>query len=279
MAVRAILVGLDGSEHSAAAAELAISWAQRFHAVTGAIGVVDDPTIRSPQSEPVGGARIEDQLESEFVRKATNEVQSHLHDFADHCHQVGVQCELIKKSGRPFEQILLESQRYDVVLLGSKTYFHFEDERNPGKTINRVLKSSPRPVVVVPEWNTADKGILVAYDGSISAARALQFLVANGLHTLGDIHILSVDSSSRDGADDNTQRARDFLRFHKVACQVLPVVSNDDVGKIIVEKADRLGVEMIMMGAFGRTALAEMIFGSVTKHVVEHTPVPVFLAN
>jgi nucleotide-binding universal stress UspA family protein len=33
------------------------------------------------------------------------------------------------------EQIVLEAQRYDLVLLGQQTYFHFETQEGPGDTL------------------------------------------------------------------------------------------------------------------------------------------------
>ncbi len=101
MALRSILVGLDGAEYCEAAAALAIDWAKRFEATVAAMGIVDRPMIRSPQSEPVGGQQLEEQLESKHVQQARQEVQRYLEQFRGRCKKHGVEFELIKQSGKP----------------------------------------------------------------------------------------------------------------------------------------------------------------------------------
>ncbi len=44
----------------------------------------------------------------------------------------------------------------------------------------------------------------------------------------------------------------------------------------IVEKAEKEGVDMIVMSTHGRTGLAHMLIGSVTEQVVRHATCPVF---
>ncbi len=59
----------------------------------------------------------------------------------------------------------------------------------------------------------------------------------------------------------------------------LAMHSEREVGDIILGEADRLGVGLIIMGAFGRSTLSELIFGSVTQKVVEKTQRPLFLMH
>jgi len=279
MALRSILVGLDGTEYCEAAAALAIDWAKRFEATVAAIGIVDSPMIRSPQSEPVGGQQLEEQLESKHVQQAKQEVQHYLEGFRGRCKEQGVKFELIKESGTPYEQILQESERFDLIMLGEETHFHYEQERNPGETLNKVLKTSVRPVVTVPKAGRQGDGILVAYDGGMSSARAVQFMVGSGLQKLGPVHILSADRDSKQKAEGHAQRLADYLSHHEVQARPLAKHSEREVGDIILDEADRLGVGLIIMGAFGSAALLELIFGSVTQKVVEKTDRPLFLMH
>lgn len=51
--LRSILVGVDGSAYSVAAMELGIRWEQRFDALLVGLGVIDEPTIPSPEAVPL----------------------------------------------------------------------------------------------------------------------------------------------------------------------------------------------------------------------------------
>jgi nucleotide-binding universal stress UspA family protein len=44
----------------------------------------------------------------------------------------------------------------------------------------------------------------------------------------------------------------------------------------ILNAADELKADLIVMGTHGRTGLAHLLFGSVAEHVVRHARVPVF---
>ncbi len=85
--------------------------------------------------------------------------------------KANVACKLLEDVGQPAEKILLEAQRYDLVVLGKQTYYHFETQSEPDQTLVHVLKNSPRPVVTVPEQLTEGGPVVVAYDGSLQAAR------------------------------------------------------------------------------------------------------------
>jgi nucleotide-binding universal stress UspA family protein len=160
-----------------------------------------------------------------------------------------------------------EAQRHDVVLMS---------RRASEETRIRMARCSPRPLVVVPRDRTPGTGIVAAYDGSVQSARALQALVASGLHALGEVRILSVHESSEDAAAEPARRAADYLAAHGVPARARAVVTGDQVSSVILAEVERTGSGLLMMGAHRRTALVEFLLGSVTSAVLETTGVPVF---
>ena len=71
-----------------------------------------------------------------------------------------MECRVAEFTGIPHEQIVLEAQRYDLVLLGQPTDSDLGLGEPFHKTVGSVLKSSPRPAVVVPENYREGNGIL-----------------------------------------------------------------------------------------------------------------------
>ena len=67
-----------------------------------------------------------------------------------------------------------EAQRFDLVVVGRDTHFEFSSQGRPDSTVGRVVAASPRPVVVVPHPVPQGEDVVVGYDGSLQAARALQ---------------------------------------------------------------------------------------------------------
>jgi nucleotide-binding universal stress UspA family protein len=55
------------------------------------------------------------------------------------------------------------------------------------------------------------------------------------------------------------------------------VVEVGDAAAAICQVAERLGVDVIIVGSHGRTGLARVFLGSVSEHVVRHAPCPVLV--
>ena len=55
------------------------------------------------------------------------------------------------------------------------------------------------------------------------------------------------------------------------------VVETGDAAAAICQVAERLGVDVIIVGSHGRTGLARLFLGSVSEHVVRHAPCPVLV--
>ena len=67
------------------------------------------------------------------------------------CAEAKVACKVLEDVGLPHEQIELQAQRYDLIVLGQQTRFHFETQEGYDDTVRRVLKNCPRPVDRGPE--------------------------------------------------------------------------------------------------------------------------------
>lgn len=275
MSVRIMVAVHDGSPIKASMA-LATSWAQRLGGSIAGLGVIDESNWAPTPVLPSGNAPS-NPADNALRARAAERVEQSLNELAEHCKQAGVEYSQVRDVGRTRERILVEAQRHDVILLGKQT------TPDPGlgvpaqSILENVLRHSPRPVVAVPDGPENGRGILVSYDGSLQAARALHALVASGLSTLGDIRILSVDAESEDAADEHAGRAVDYLAVHGIDAARQPKVTDESLGPLIVEQAQRQGVEMIVMGAYGRSRLAEFFLGSVTSRVIDESPLPVFL--
>jgi nucleotide-binding universal stress UspA family protein len=274
--VRSILVGLDGSAYSRSAMELGIRWAKRFDAFLVGLSIVDEPTICEPEPVPLGAGHFKESADRIRLKRATRQVEALLEEFALKCGEAGVASKLLEDVGEPHERILLESQRYDLILLGQKTFFHFATQEGPCDTLKKVLKNTPRPVITAPEKPGAGDAVIVAYDGSLQAARALFTFRASGLSQLGKVHVLSIDAD-HDKAVRDAGRAEEFLRFHDIEAQVNTLTTSAAPATVLLEQAEKLHAGLVVMGAYGQSTLREFFLGSVTRTMLEDSPVPLFL--
>jgi len=273
--LRSILVGLDGSAYSTAAVELGIRWAQQSSAMLVGLGVLDEPTISKPEPVPIGGSSFKKQRDEALVADARRRVEQLLGSFSLRCAEAGVACKLLEDVGLPSEQILLEAQHYDLILLGKRTYYHFDTQSHPDETLTNVLKNSPRPVVTVPEQLGNGHSVVVAYDGSLQAARTLQAFQALRPDLSQEVHIVAVHADLAE-AVRHADRAIDFLGFHEIKAQRHAMTSSSPASAIL-EQVHQLGAGLLVMGAYGQSAFREFFFGSVTRTMLKEKTVPLFL--
>ncbi len=195
--LRSILVGLDVSAHRESLTALAVRWSRRFGARLVGLAIVDEPGIRAiepawavggtPGKDPVFYAGYDLRL-----HQIHEDVDRLLADFQTRCAQALVDALTLKRVGSPAAVIGQEAQVADLVLLPRGSRFRFTTRENePDDTIRKVLKNAPRPIVVVPTTPAPDGPIVIAYDGSLQAARALAAFEATGLAESGQVHIVS----------------------------------------------------------------------------------------
>ncbi len=273
--LKSILVGLDGSAYSTSAVELGIRWARQFDALLVALGVIDEPTISRAEMVPLGASSFKQHRDEVVLARARREVEQFLEQFALRCAEAGVASKLLEDVGMPYDQILLEAQRYDLILLGQRTYFHFATEDDPCETLKKVLKSTPRPVVTVPEKLGDGTRVVIAYDGSLQAARALQAFQVSGLADSQEVHVVTV-GDNRIEAARHADRAVEFLRFHDIKAQPHGLEAAP-AGEVILDQARQLDARLLVMGAYGQPTLREFFLGSVTRTALKTSTIPLFL--
>lgn len=281
--LRGILVGLDTTEHGEVLAGLAIRWARRFGAALAGLAIVDEPGIRAIEPlGPVGGRPgvnpvyylgYENRMDE--ARRRADRLAA---EFAARCASAGVAHEEIVEEGAPDELIARRVRSHDLVLLPQRSHFEFtarEDQPDDG-LVRRVLKDTSRPVVVIPETPVSEGQVVVAYDGSLQADRALSAFEATGLGATGRVHIVSV----ADGPDEATRRAehaRHFLHLHGIAAMAHAIASDTPPAAVVLAEARRLGAGLLVMGAYGKPVLREFFLGSSTRTLLAECPIPMFL--
>jgi hypothetical protein len=136
-----------------------------------------------------------------------------LEDFRSRSAVARLTVTVLEDIGDPAERILREGQRCDVVVLGRETHFRFETQDRPDATLAQVIRTSPRPVVVVSRKLPDGGGIMVAYGGGRAAARTLQTFESLGIAAGQDVAVVTVHRD-RAEAEAVAALAGDFLTAH-----------------------------------------------------------------
>ena len=136
--------------------------------------------------------------------------------------------------------------------------------------------------------------ILVAWDGSPNAARAVEYGSAIALKFHSRMEIVSVARHVEHAETENERRAStdEARRFfeERSAAAVQSATSRGIVAKAIVieglhpaeaivEKAHELGVDLIVVGRQGLSGVTRFLMGSTSDRIVQHARCPVLVID
>ena len=190
---------------------------------------------------------------------------------------VGVLTRVIQVHGQPAATILEEMTAHDLTILARSASFLVEGRSENAETRDSVLHHARKPVILVPEVSVrAEHDVLVAYDGSSAAKRALISFAESGLAQGRTVHVTSMHD---DGAEawEMASRGVELLRERSVPAKPRSLVSELAIADALLDVRRKLGAGLLVSGAYARSRLSEMIWGSVTSSLIEKTPVPLFL--
>jgi nucleotide-binding universal stress UspA family protein len=277
--LRQILVGLEGSPDTEAVIELSLRWARATGARLVGLGVIDEPTIRGPEPVPLGASHYKHEWDESRLAEARHRIADFLHDFGRRCADHGVAGDVLTRVGVPHEQLVLEAQRHDLVVLARRSHFHFETERGEhDDTVERVVQHCARPVVTVPAPLTGTGPVVIAYDGGVHAARALQAFVCAGIESGSDVLVVSPDADEVEAAA-RAENAIAFLVAHGIAGHRASITNRAPVAQTILQVVEETDARLLVAGARSNRRLTHLLFGSVSRAFLAEAKVPVFLCG
>jgi nucleotide-binding universal stress UspA family protein len=140
------------------------------------------------------------------------------------------------------------------------------------------LFEAGRPVLVVPTAPaTIGDVVTIAWNGSSETARTIS-LGLPLLKLAKRVEVVSVENFGVPGptAGDISQ----YLSRHGIdaAARHLPG-SDSTAGEVFLQEAKVFGSDLIFKGAYTQSRLRQLIFGGATRHMLQHTTLPMLMAH
>lgn len=278
MAYKDILVHVDTSARAAARVDLAIGLATAHDAHLTGLFVRQVEQIPEYVLVELGPRAIDLQQ-----RQALEIAVSAARMFDTRVKRAGIAAEWRTIDDDPSATLLTHARYADLVVLGQA-----DPSVSPGRgeaaLTDHVVLGAGRPVLIVPyagDFDEIGRRVLVAWNASREAARA----VADALPLLRKarrVVVLSVNPISSPGGHGETPGA-DICRHlarHGVTAEASQVVADDvGVGDLLLSHAAAEACDLMVMGAYGRSRLRELVLGGATRHVLRHMTIPVLMGR
>jgi len=146
-------------------------------------------------------------------------------------------------------------------------------------TLESALFESGRPVVIAPPDSPRSLGrnVLIAWNASTEQGRATAFAMPL-LRLAERVTVVTVEGVTVAGPT-GAEMAR-TLKINGIAAEPITLAAGKrTAGETILAKADELGCDLIVKGAYTQSRLRQMIFGGTTRHILAHAKLPVLMAH
>jgi nucleotide-binding universal stress UspA family protein len=287
-----ILFATDGSESAKMAMEFLQLMPLPKNAEISLVTVIDKELYRGMNKHELN--KDQRQLQEETKQLLKEDADTLLAKDKAHLQASGwlITTEIL--SGHPAKEIVRAARRLtaDLVVVGSHGTSGFK-RFLLGSTSDQVLAYSPCSVLIVRPWNRADDEeklkVLLAYDDSPSAKKAVGFFSTLPLNERVELHLLTVMALIHLYRQDIKQRLSLIWNEKKRhATEALEQLASEtdwhnarlttelreaeDVSHEIIELANERESDLLVLGHKGKSAVKKFLVGSVTSRLAHHAP-------
>ncbi len=253
-----LLLATDMSQHSEGAIREAISFASKCSSKLYACIVLET----NPEYETIGSSVFE---------KEEAEAEAHLASIKARAAKEGLVCEIIFHESTEASQAIVDEaadRKVDMIVIGRHGRKGLA-KALMGEVAAKVIAHAPCKVLVVPKAARIEyRNILVATDGSVHSNAALTEAIAIAKRCGSHLITLSAmrDESEREEAKNYADKAAELAQTEGVSVEAVTPLGRSF--NAIVETAGGRGVDLIVMGTYGKTGVKKLLMGSSTEKVI-----------
>lgn len=276
--IKKILVGQDGSNNSASAAEYALWLAKRFKSDVTGVFVVDRVLLEGPFFYDLSASVGFDPFVN-FTEKMRETLEARgkviLSEFKERCAKAKITAETFISTGVVAKELCKGAELADLLVIGRKGDSEDFETGLLGSVAEGVVRRSRTPVFIAPREFSPVKNPLLIYDGSENAVDAMRLAAEFAKVTGKKLTVASVGLEGE--ADEHLVDAMDYLKSYDIkgAFKELKGEAPTEIERYYKEA----GHDMLFMGATHRSRVLELVLGSTAEYVLRAVEGPVLVVR
>ena len=278
MAIKEIICLLDvETDLTTAPVQIAAELAQKLNAHVTGISPLVEPVVPALMVQPVP-----DQFISDARNRSQEKAKSAIDRFTEYADRTGVSFEtrLMDLSPGGLDAFVNHTRMCDLVVVGQDNPDRPELLR--AELIEAALFDSGRPILVIPYVGIeafAAKKVMVAWDGSKTAARAIQAAMPI-LEMAEEVQVVMVEAKKLHLPGDPGADLAVYLSRHgvRVAVEKIPAPASGVSDALLNHIYDNQ-IDLVVMGGYGHSRVREFILGGATRGMLASMTVPCIMAH
>jgi nucleotide-binding universal stress UspA family protein len=162
----------------------------------------------------------------------------------------------------------------DMVVIGKRGEGADFAELHLGSNLERIARSSRRPVFVASRAFRPIKNFLIAFDGGASSMKAVDYVARSRLFEGLSCRLLMVGQNTPE-SQKRLQDAGSILQAGGYSAKADIVPGQSDA--VIARTVETEGIDLLVMGAYGHSRIRSLVIGSTTTEMIRSCKVPVML--
>lgn len=180
----------------------------------------------------------------------------------------------LQRHGDLVETLLEQESHARLVVMGRQGEQHQDQTQAIGSHLENVIRTLKQPILVVMDEFTAPKRFMIAYDGSVTARKALDRVVSSPLLKGLECHLVMV-------SDDQSQATAELALVAEslIAADfnVVTTVCQGEVQTALEIYQLEHQIDLMVMGAYGHSRIREFFVGSNTTRMISKSHIPLLL--
>jgi nucleotide-binding universal stress UspA family protein len=276
--LKRILVGVTGTRAFAAKVDFVLDLAERHGAEIGAVSCIDVDRLAKVGPVPIGAGPFAEELVEHRVRRAHACGEEAMRRLAEAGAARGIEVARFEREGDPLDVLTKLHRYHDLLCLSLHGWFDDAVIPEPENALLELLAGGVRPILAVPEEPRPVDKVLIAYNGSPQAAKAMRQYAQ--LRPWGDAPVEV--ACAGDGATEET--AETLLADARAYCAAQGLAVNtkhldEDSPTALLDYAQATGAGSVVMGVSQRRLLITRHLGPHTGAMLRHARVPLFITH
>lgn len=184
--------------------------------------------------------------------------------------------------GNPNDVVATHGRYADLIVVGQVDRHHRHDL--PLAQPEDLVFACGRPLLVIPyagRVRTIGERVMVAWNAGRESARAVNDAmgILEKAHKVTVLAVNPRNGPSGLGDEPGADIARHLSR-HGVRAESAHITTDAlDPGDTVLNEIADQSCDLLVMGAYGRSRLREMVLGGMTHHMLQHMTVPVLMSH
>lgn len=273
-----ILVGVSGTEASAAKLRLARDLARQHKAEVTALSIVDVERLRNVGAVPLGAGHHAEHWRAQRLEESHDAAERAINDFVGECRAKGVSVRVLSREGDPIELLINAWRYHDLCVLGVRSWFDHEVVGEPTRALLRLVAAGVRPLLAATPTSGPVKKALIAYNGSLESAKTMKQFAQLRLWPEAVLEIACVGSGKTGEAPETLlDEAAAYCRSHGYT--VTTAQPGGVPREALLEHAEAIGADLIVLGSSFKKVLTMHRFGTNALHLLKTSERPLFLSH